>query len=308
MKDVKKGLSIALAAASLGLTFGGTSCASSEKPQEFSFTVFSDVHYGDHNYNDFACTNGLKKLRQILGETSNSEFYINLGDTVDYLNAEQTSFYDEVAAVLRENKLNIYHPENKNYVDGQRTIYNVMGNHETAFIHKSKLKEYVPYVEGVGSVYSFKYKDVFFLCLDANFDRATGGDETSVMRTSTEFTLPKAVLEWAKTEAQTKIDNSVKGIVWLSHIAFQDIDEASRWELVDYLNQYRLPLTIFEGHTHVENYFQWYDEEDSEKVIATVYTLPAVTSGSTYKYYNITFSDGKVKSIDKHIDATIGLE
>lgn len=131
----------------------GAGCAAEKS--EFTVTIFSDVHHGDYNYNDFACTDGLKKLEKILIETPESEFYVNLGDMVDYLKDGKTDFYDEVAAVLRGHNLNLYHPEEKNYAAGGRTIYNLMGNHEAAFIRKAELSDYIPYVEGVGSVYSF---------------------------------------------------------------------------------------------------------------------------------------------------------
>lgn len=307
MKNWKKAVGIMLAAITLCTAFGA-GCAPEAEEKTFMVTIFSDVHHGDNNYNDFACTNGLKKLRQILAETPESDFYVNLGDMVDYLKDGKITFYDEVAEVLHENDLNIYHPEGKDYVEGRRTIYNLMGNHETAYVPKSLLKDYIPYVEGVGSVYSFRYGEILFLCIDANFDRATGSDEASVMRPSTKFVIPDAVLEWAKAEAAAKIDDGVKGIVWLSHIAFKDIENTSRFALVNELNRYGLPLTVFEGHTHVESFDQWYDDDDPEKILVTIYTLPAVTSGETYKYYNVTFAGGTVRQIDKHTDATIELD
>ena len=45
----------------------GAGCAAEKS--EFTVTIFSDVHHGDYNYNDFACTDGLKKLEKILIET-----------------------------------------------------------------------------------------------------------------------------------------------------------------------------------------------------------------------------------------------
>ena len=162
-------------------------CGLRGRKSEFTVTIFSDVHHGDYNYNDFACTDGLKKLEKILIETPESEFYVNLGDMADYLKDGKTDFYDEVAAVLRGHNLNLYHPEEKNYAAGGRTIYNLMGNHEAAFIRKAELSDYIPYVEGVGSVYSFRHGGILFLAIDANFDRETGSDEPSVLRTSTKI-------------------------------------------------------------------------------------------------------------------------
>ena len=281
----------------------GAGCAAEKS--EFTVTIFSDVHHGDYNYNDFACTDGLKKLEKILIETPESEFYVNLGDMVDYLKDGKTDFYDEVAAVLRGHNLNLYHPEEKNYAAGGRTIYNLMGNHEAAFIRKAELSDYIPYVEGVVSLYSFRHGGILFLAIDANFDRETGSDEPSVLRTSTKFILPEAVLNWAAAETAAKMDDGVKGIVWLSHIAFKDIENESRFRLVFELNKYGVPLTVFEGHTHAEAFDEWYDDDNPDRTLVTIYTLPAVTSGATYKYYNVTFSEGKVKQIDKHLSAAI---
>ena len=101
------------------------------------------------------------------------------------------------------------------------------------------------------------------------------------------------------------MDDGVKGIVWLSHIAFKDIENESRFRLVFELNKYGVPLTVFEGHTHAEAFDEWYDDDNPDRTLVTIYTLPAVTSGATYKYYNVTFSEGKVKQIDKHLSAAI---
>ncbi|MBR2968512.1 MAG: metallophosphoesterase [Clostridia bacterium] len=310
MKKLKRILKVMFVASAVFSILGTTACKeknSNPEANEFTATIFTDVHHGDFNYNDFKCTNALRKLQKIIDETPNSDFYINLGDMVDYLKNGKVTFYEEVAAKLRENNLNIYNVEGKNYVEGNRMVYNVLGNHETAYVPKADLKEFIPYVEGVGCVYSFQIKDVLFVSIDANFDRETQSDEPAIMRGSTKFTIPQKVISWAKEEVKSKINDSVKGIVWLSHIAFKDIDNTSRFELVDALNEYGLPLTIFEGHTHSEAYYRWYDDADETKTIASVYTLPAVTTAETYKYYNVTFSNGTVKEIDKHLTDTIEL-
>ena len=33
--------------------------------ENFTVTIFSDIHYGNHNYNNFMCNKGLEKLEKI---------------------------------------------------------------------------------------------------------------------------------------------------------------------------------------------------------------------------------------------------
>ncbi len=274
----------------------------------FTCTVFSDVHHGDRNYNDFTCTNARKKLRQILRETTESECLINLGDFADYLKDGTVTFYDEAVAVLEEHDLCVYHPDNGACPEGKRFVYNVIGNHETAYVHKRDLATHIPYVEGIGCVYSFCYRDMLFVSVDACFDRATECDDPSVMITSVTFTIPEKVRTQVAFEVANRMNGSVKGIVWLSHIAFKEIDDASRMAMMAELCRYGLPVTLFAGHTHVELNHYCVDEENPERILAEIYTLPAVTSGRRYRYYNVTFGDGRVVALDKRLEAEIELD
>ncbi len=274
----------------------------------FTCTVFSDVHHGDRNYNDFACTNALKKLRRILAETQDADLLLNLGDFADYLKDGSITFYEEAARVLTEHDLCIYHPNTTPCPAGKRPICNVIGNHEAAYVKKSDLRDYVPYVEGVGCVYTFRYRDVLFVSVDACFDRATGCDDPSVMITSVTFTIPEAVRRRVVSEVKAAMDASVKGIVWISHIAFKDIDNDSRMEMAESLCAFGVPVTMFAGHTHVELHHHLIDEADPTRPPVEIYTLPAVTSGNRYRYWQVTFADGRVRSVERRYDAVIELE
>lgn len=265
--------------------------------EKFTVTVFSDVHNGDRNYNIFTCTRGLEKLSHILEETEDSEFYINLGDMADYFKGD-LGFYDQAAECLHAHGLHIYTPDSPSE-SGKRNIYNLVGNHEASYLSKSAMRKYIPYVDGVGSVFSFAYKGVLFLGLDANFDAATGSDDPEVIIKTPPFHIPPSQREWLKTQADKFISGgNISGIVWLSHIAFKDIDELSARATLNMLHEYDLPITIFEGHAHVESYYRLY-ADDRATPIADVHTLPAVTSGPYCAYYVVTFSGGKPAKIDR---------
>ncbi len=294
---------------SILLKNGISPVACSVAPSEHSFTcaIFSDVHHGDRNYNDFTCTNARKKLRQILDETKESDLLINLGDFADYLKDGKITFYEEAAEVLTENRLCIYHPDGRDCAEDERYILNVIGNHEVAYVPKSALRTFVPYVEGIGCVYTFHYRDMLFVSVDACFDRATGSDDPSVMITSVTFTIPDRVQKAVAHEVEMHMEPSIRGIVWLSHIAFKDIDNDSRMAMASQLCRFGLPLTMFAGHTHTELNHHLVSEEDPTRVLAEIYTLPAVTSGSRYRYYHVTFENGRVRAIDRRYDGVIEL-
>ena len=261
-------------------------------------TFMSDLHFDGTDYGDFHCTAAEEKLNHIVSETQGSRFYVNLGDTVNSLpNGQLNNFYDAISA-MKQNKLNVYNSEGKGYTDGYRMIYNLAGNHEAAYVAKSALKDYIPYVEGVGSAAVFKQSDLMFVAVDANFTR-DGSDAPEDILPCREFTIPDAEIAWLKAEVAKQMDSSVKGIVWISHIALQDIDTESQGKLLGELKSYGLPMSVFEGHTHVEKYSELIDETTGE-VYCKVYTLPAVTLFDNYPYYNVTFIDGEVWYVDKH--------
>ncbi len=274
----------------------------------FRCTVFSDVHHGDRNYNDFTCLSARKKLRRILEETQDSDLLINLGDFADYLKDGQITFYEEAAAVLAENHLRMYRPDSKDGAETERTILSVIGNHEAAYVPKSALRDYLPYMDGVGCVYTYRHEDVLFISVDACFDRATESDDPSVMITSVTFTIPVAVRRAVHDSVEAAMDGTVRGIVWLSHIAFKDIDNDSRMAVAADLCRFGLPVTMFAGHTHYEINQYLVAEDAPTHPRAELYTLPAVTSGAHYRYWQVTFESGRVREIERRYDSVIAPE
>lgn len=279
----------------------------------FTMTVFTDVHNGDFNYNDFDCTNALKKLRKILDETASSDCYASLGDFADYLKYGDITFYRQAVDVCSEYGIQPYHPS---VSSSGKIMYHVLGNHETAYVPKSQLEDYIPYVPGIGSCYVFKREGVLFLVIDANFDPTTRVDMPEIMRTTVRFILPEKQTEYLLSQASAIIDSSIKSIVILSHISCNVIEEASYIKLLSGLKAYGLPIDIFEGHFHTEQ-DGWVNDQ-SGAPLAKYHTLPAVTSGKGkfakpndkggYRYYTLTFEDGCLADISKHLSGEIVLD
>ena len=266
-------------------------------------TFMSDLHFDSNDYGDFHCTDAGEKLSHIVNETQSSRFYVNLGDTVNSLpNGQMNNFYDAMSA-MKSHNLNIYNSEGKGYTEGNRMMYNLPGNHEFAYVEKSAFKDYIPYVEGVGSAAVFTYEDLMFVAVDAMFTR-TGSEAPEDILPCKEFTIPDKEIAWLTAEVAKQMDEGVKGIVWISHVALQDIDETSKGKLLGELKGYGLPMSVFEGHTHIEAYTELVDQTTGE-VYCKVYTLPAVTLVDRYPYYNVTFVDGEVWYVDKHTTGTI---
>lgn len=267
------------------------------KSHSLTVTFMSDIHIDTNDYGGFYCTKSRAKLTNIVNETQGSRFYVNLGDTV---NSDDASFYNYYNAMetMRELNLNVYNKEGNNYIQGNRMMYNLVGNHEIAYSTKDKFKDYAPYEEGIGSTAVFKEEGLMFVCVDALFTRGDNpSDDPADIISCTEFSIPEKEINWLKGEVASKMDDSVKGIVWVSHVALQDIDD-SKTTLLNELKGYNLPMSVFEGHTHIEKYQELKDE--TGKVYCKVYTLPAVVLYDTYPYYNVTFKNGAVWNVDKH--------
>ena len=275
----------------------------SKQSASLTITFMSDIHFDEKDYGDFHCTQAEAKLKQIVSETPGSRFYVNLGDTVNSLpDGNMNNMYDAIST-MKELDLNVYNSDGTGYDEDNRMIYNLCGNHEAAYVLKSELKDYIPYVEDVGTVGVFKYEDLMFVMVDALFD-SNGADDPATVFETKFFTIPDVVINWITAEVASQMDETVKGIVLLNHVALQDIDD-SKYTLLNAIKGYGLPMTIFDGHTHAEAYHELTDSVTGE-VYCTEYTLPAVTLNSGYPYYSVTFKDGKVWYVDKHTTQTIG--
>ena len=266
-----------------------------KESNSLTITFMSDLHIDTSDYGGFYCTKSKDKFREIIKETPSSRFYINLGDTVNSMYGSYYTYYDAIS-VMKECGLNVYNNDSIGYIPENKMIYNLLGNHEVAYQTKDAFKEYTSYIDGVGNALVFKYEDLLFVQVDALSTRS-GSESPDDLITTTEFMIQDKVINYLKQEVESQMDSSIKGIVWISHIAYQDIDEVSRELLLNELKSYNLPISIFEGHTHIESYKELKD--NSGNIYAKVYTLPAVTLYDNYPYYNVTFKDGEVLYIDK---------
>lgn len=261
---------------------------------DFRFCVFSDLHYGYANYNVFSCTDGIKKLNAIIDDTQSCDFYLNLGDFADNLLDGTDRPYVELQKALLSRGITMYNGDNEP-IAPLKPIYSVAGNHEIAYMPKSILNPYMPIVDGIGNVFAFSKNNVAFLGYDAIFSAKTGTDTASDIIQTLQYTIPDKVLEYVQKQLDAVITSKTESIVAFTHVSCKNISESSRSALFSILTSFNIPVVIFEGHAHRENY-QVFTNEKGNKV--EVYTLPAVTDYQTYNYYDVTMRNGKVFRIN----------
>ena len=264
--------------------------------KEFTITIFSDVHYGTHNYNNFTCTEGLTKLGKIINETPKSKFYINLGDFIDNMNKSFT-LLDEAISYLDTQDIAIFNNNYSSIEENKRIMYYTIGNHETNTIDKSSMSKYIPYIDGVGQVFYFKYEGVLFVAIDANYSYDTISDKMEDMY-CTKFSMPQEEFDWFKDVIDKNLNDKVNELVILSHIPVKDIDQKVIWPYIDYVTE-NYPdhhITMFDGHIHTRQYNN--ETNDDNESTFTEYTLPAVTTTENYEYYNVTFKNGQVSNVE----------
>ena len=95
----------------------------------------------------------------------------------------------------------------------------------------------------------------------------------------------------------------IKSIVWISHIAYKDIDSKSRENMARTFLKRGLPVCVFEGHTHIEKFYTEVVDGKSLNIytlapVTFEFTIPNDQRASSYFYYQVVFSDGKMKSIE----------
>jgi len=256
----------------------------------FTAIFFTDVHHSDKVFGARGewSTLGLTKLERVLEESADCDFYVDFGDLSQYLPDGSTALYEEAYSFVSAR------------THGKRH-YHLMGNHEAAFVEKSALSQFIPYKDGIGSAFVFEEGDVLFVAVDACFDRATALDGD--LRRVTEFTIPKVQIDYLSSEVKARMHGGIKGIVWVSHVAFKDIDDA-KWQLVGELSAYGMPLSVFEGHTHSESFHTLTNGD----LRVDIYTMTSVNvdfvlggdlskQRAQYVYYIVKFKDGRVESV-----------
>ncbi|MBQ8427855.1 MAG: metallophosphoesterase [Clostridia bacterium] len=262
---------------------------------DFTFCVFSDLHHGYENYNCFRCTEGLARLQRILDESKNADFFLSLGDFADNL-AGGVQLYQELYDFLLPHGVRLFNGTTP-LQSGERYLYSAVGNHEIAFLPKSALKEFTPIVDGVGNVFAFVHREVLFLAYDAVFSAENGKDMPQDILPTTLFTIPDGTLAYLKQLLDNTLDVSVKSIVAFSHVCLKGIEENAREKLLDLLLSYRLPVYLFEGHAHRENYQVFAGDKGN---FLHAFTLPAVCDNDTYNRYEVVMRRGKLLRINAY--------
>lgn len=257
-----------------------------ERDADYRFCVFSDVHHGNQNYNCFACTEGLKRLQRILDDSSSCDFFLSLGDLADNL-LHGIQPYEEVHDLLKKNNVRFFNGEHT-LQRGERFLYNVVGNHEIAFLPKRELAAYTPYVDGVGNVYAFSHQQTLFIAYDGVFSADTCSDTPKDILPTRSFTIPTATLSYLK-KLLNELTDGAKSIVAFSHICLKDIQQVAREQWLELLLSYGLPVYVFEGHAHRQN-CQIYVSDNGQT--AQVFTLPSVKEDNTYNRYEVLMKQG----------------
>lgn len=261
---------------------------------DYIFSVFSDLHHGEANYNVFRCTDALNRLAKIIEDGKDSEFFLSLGDFADNL-ADGITLYEELKTALSRRQIRLY-KENVVLADGERYLYLAVGNHEIAFQEKSTVRDYTPIVDGVGNVYAFSQKGTLFVCYDALFTADTGSEKPDDIRPCLCYTIPDKTIGYLKKLIDENIAGC-KSIVAFSHICLKNIEENAKQKWLSLLLSYNRPVYLFEGHAHRENYQEYGDEQERT---AKVFTLPAVCDNDTYNRYEVVMRDGKLLRINAY--------
>ena len=262
---------------------------------DFTFCVFSDLHHGYENYNCFKCTEGLARLQRILDESKNAEFFLSLGDFADHLSGG-VQLYEELFDFLAKKNIRLFDGATPLQAN-ERYLYNVVGNHEIAYTPKSDLKPFTPIVDEVGNVFAFTHKEVLFLAYDAIFSAKNGQDTPQDILPTTSITIPENTLAYIRTILDKNLTNSIKSIVAFSHVCLKVIEEKAKEKLLDLLLSYRLPVYLFEGQAHRENYQIFASEKGN---FVHVFTLPAVCDNDTYNRYEVVMRKGKLLRINAY--------
>lgn len=216
------------------------------KNSKIRFGLITDLHYakrltvGSRYYEQ--TVNKLREATKIFNE-SGLDFVVELGDFKDIgNNKEQTlSFLDEIEAEFKKFRGPVYH---------------VLGNHDMDNISKS---DFLEHTENEGNsqgktYYSFLWKDVKFIVLDANYN-ADGSDYDSGNFDWKEAYIPKVQQDWLTEELSTEqpVIVFVHQLLDLTQQQ-QHVCVINALEVIDLLEKSNRVLAVFHGHHHSGSY------------------------------------------------------
>lgn len=226
-------------------SLGVMSCSSDSA--KIRFGIITDLHYAKRpkaGSRDYVQTvNKLREATKIFNESS-LDFVVELGDFKDIGNTkEQTlSFLDEIEAEFKKFRGPVYH---------------VLGNHDMDNISKTDFLEHTEN-QGVSkgkAYYSFLWKGVKFIVLDANYN-ADGSDYDSGNFDWKEAYIPQAQQDWLSRELSTE----QPVIVFLHQLLDltqkqHNVCVVNAPEVIDLLEKSNRVLAVFQGHHHSGSYY-----------------------------------------------------
>ena len=214
------------------------------------FGLVTDIHFADrmHRGTRYYSQSKQKLLDAIhVFNKSNLDFIIQLGDYKDQdEQPEKTTtlaFLDDIESVMRQFNGPIYH---------------VLGNHDMDSISK---QDFLAHTKNYGtaegkSYYSFLFKNLKFIVLDANFNE-DGSDYDTGNFDWTSSHIPDSQIEWLSSEL-SKGNEPV--IVFVHQLLdwFSGINESlyvrNAEQIVEVLEKSARVLAVFQGHHHSGNY------------------------------------------------------
>lgn len=241
MKHIIPGLLLILA-----LFSGILTCASQESLPIISFGIVTDVHYADMPDKDAKSYNqSLDKLEDCVQKMNDHavDFLIELGD------------FKDIDASNSEEKAMIYlYRAEKVFSKFIGPKYHVLGNHDVDCISKS---QFLSVAQNTGippssTYYSYNYKGIHFVVLDANFD-STGNDYEKGQFAWNDSNIPDVELKWLKKDLnKTKYPSII--------FIHQPLEESGEYfvnnseEVRKILEKSGKVAAVFQGHYHAGNY------------------------------------------------------
>jgi len=230
----------------LVLFSGIFTCCSQESRPLFTFGIVTDVHYADIPDKDKRTYNqSLVKLEECVDKMNEHavDFLVELGDfkDIDESNSEEKSLIYLYRAEKVFSKFN-----------GPR--YHVLGNHDVDCLSKPQFLS-VAINTGIpptSTYYSYNYKGIHFVVLDANFD-STGKDYEKGHFDWSDPNIPEQELKWLKKDLHKARGTSIVFCHQLLDGHGEHYVKNSR-EVRKILEKSGKVAAVFQGHFHEGQY------------------------------------------------------
>ena len=250
-----------------GLIAGQISCApqaiSPASDGKLRFGIATDVHYADTQ------TRGTRYYRDSLEKLSECVATMN-ARKVDFL-VELGDLKDQDSPPVEQKTLSYLKTAEKILQQFAGPTYHVLGNHDMDSISK---KQFLSHVENTNiesgcSYYSFDFKGVHFVVLDANF-RSDGTDYDHGNFDWRDANIPNAEMDWLKKDLAAAAGRSIVLVHQpLAGTEYEYVNNAGQVRGI--LEESKKVLAVLQGHHHPGDYI--------EKNGICYYTLRAMVEG-----------------------------